>query len=93
LNWKPPTYTWQKWYRRIHRHRYCRGYKKTIYSHRTVENCGTWVRQIDPYTRYFFFRAQSNWHCSPCPQTYRGSTGGTVVDWNTNINIFYIFNW
>jgi hypothetical protein len=90
IHWKAPTYVWQKWYRRVVRHRYCTGYRRTLYSFRTVQQCGNWVRQVEPSIRFFFFRAQSNWHCSPCPTRYRGGTSYTAVDNRTNINIFYI---
>jgi hypothetical protein len=93
LNWRAPTYVWQKWYRRIARHRYCTGYRRTLYIFRTVQQCGNWVRQVDPRVRWFFFREQSNWHCSPCPSRYRGHpTQYTAVDNRTNINIFMIRN-
>jgi hypothetical protein len=94
LNWKRPSYTWWRWYRRIATHRYCSGYRKTATNHRTVEACGKWVRLIAPYARFFFFRHQSNWHCSPCPASYRGHpTSGTVVDKNTRIFIYGFRNW
>jgi len=61
---------------------------------RTVEQCGEWARNVDPNARYFFFRRQSNWHCSPCPPSYRGHpTTGTAVDRNTRISIYQFSPW
>jgi hypothetical protein len=94
INWTPPHYKWQRTYTRIAFHRYCTGYKKTSHGYRTVEACGKWVSQVDPEARYFFFREQSNWHCSPCPLHYTGHpTTGTAVDNNTRIFIYKINNW
>jgi hypothetical protein len=61
---------------------------------RTVEKCAEWVRNVDPSARWFFFRRQSNWHCSPCPSSYRGSkTTGTAEDRNTRISIYEFRPW
>jgi hypothetical protein len=78
--WKPVKYSWTPLYRRVAFKRYCTGYKKSAFNHRTVEACGAWVRSVDREARYFFFRDQSNWHCSPCPLNYDGSTARTAVD-------------
>jgi len=91
-NWRPPTYTWAPWYNRIQKHRYCQGYKKTSTGYRKVEDCGAWVKKVDPEARYFFFREQSNWHCSPCPLYYKGDTRYTAVDTRTRIHIYSIKN-
>jgi len=94
LNWRPPNYKWRNKYRRHVNFRYCSGYKKTNYKTRTVEACANWVRMVDSDARYFFFRHQSNWHCSPCPQSYRGhQTTGTHSDTKTRIYIYRILNW
>jgi hypothetical protein len=92
LNWRPPTYPWMKWYRRVALNRYCTGYKKSAFNHRSVINCGKWVRQVDPEARFFFFREQSNWHCSPCPQSYKGGNAGTGYQ-NSKIFTYRILNW
>jgi hypothetical protein len=61
---------------------------------RTVEKCAEWVRNVEPNARWFFFRRQSNWHCSPCPTSYRGHpTSGTAVDRNTRISIYQFSPW
>jgi hypothetical protein len=44
LNWRAPTYSWSKWYKRTALNRYCTGYKQSAFNHRTVEACGKWVR-------------------------------------------------
>jgi hypothetical protein len=54
------------------RNRYCTGYKKSNYKTRSVEACLGWVRSISPWSRYFFFRSEGNYHCAPCPDRYRG---------------------
>jgi hypothetical protein len=93
LRWRQPTYTWSKWYRRVALNRYCTGYKKSAFNHRSVENCGSWVKQVDPWARYFFFREQGNYHCSPCPQSYKGHpTSGTGYQ-NSKIYTYRILNW
>jgi FPC/CPF motif-containing protein YcgG len=92
--WRAPTYGWSKDYKRIASFRYCSGYKKTATNHRTVEACANWVKKVDDEAKYFFFRHQSNWHCSPCPQSYTGHpTRGTAVDNNTRIFIYRIIGW
>jgi hypothetical protein len=94
IGWRRPHYKWHTTYRRIAVHRYCKGYKKRAFNHRNVTNCANWVRRVDKEARYFFFREQSNWHCSPCPHYYRGHpTNGTVMDKNTRIHIYNILNW
>ena len=52
---------------------------------RNIEECYNWVKQKDPTARYFFFRPQSNWHCSPCESTYLGGTLG-LKDNNIDVN-------
>jgi len=89
-NWSPPKYKWQPAYSRIHTHRYCTGYKKRAFNHRNVTNCANWVRSVDPEAKFFFFREQSNWHCSPCPLYYTGTVTHTAVDNNTRIHIYRI---
>jgi hypothetical protein len=91
-NWSI-NYKWKANYKRIHIHRYCTGYKKTSTSHRTVSNCANWAKSVDPEAKYFFFREQSNWHCSPCPLYYNGSTANTAEDKNTRIMIYKINGW
>jgi hypothetical protein len=93
LNWKRPVYPWEKWYRRVALNRYCTGYQKSAFNHRSVINCANWVRKVDPEARYFFFREQSNWHCSPCPLYYTGGTQYTAEDKNTRIHIYKITGW
>jgi hypothetical protein len=93
INWKAANYKWRPHYKRIHIHRYCTGYKKTATNHRSVTNCANWVKSVDPEARYFFFREQSNWHCSPCPLYYKGNTTYTAVDRNTRIHIYRIIAW
>jgi hypothetical protein len=92
LRWREPTFRWSKWYKRVALRRYCKGYKRSAYNHRTVENCGRWVRTVDPYARFFFFREQSNWHCAPCPASYRGGNAGTGYQ-KSNIFTYRILNW
>jgi len=92
-NWRQPTFSWSKKYQVKYTNRYCTGYKKTATNHRTVEACANWVRQVDREAEYFFFRMQSNWHCSPCPMRYKGTTAGTRVDNRTTIMIFRIYGW
>jgi hypothetical protein len=92
-NWRSVTYGGQSQFNRIHIHRYCSGYKKTTHGYRNVQQCGNWVKKVDPEARFFFFRHQSNWHCSPCPLYYTGSTAYTAVDRNTRIHIYRITGW
>jgi hypothetical protein len=87
------AYGGQNKYGRIHIHRYCTGYKKTSHGFRNFNQCGDWVRKVDPEARFFFFRTQSNWHCSPCPLYYKGDTRYTAQDFNTRIHIYRILNW
>jgi hypothetical protein len=92
-NWRTVVYGGQNKYARIHIHRYCSGYKKTSHGFRDFNKCGDWVRKVDPEARFFFFRTQSNWHCSPCPLYYKGDTKYTAVDRNTRIHIYRIIHW
>jgi len=93
IGWKPPVYTWAKWYRRIAINRFCHGYKKSAYNHRTVEACGTWVKSIDDEARYFFFREEGNYHCAPCPTTYTGHPTTGTGHQNSRIYTYRILNW
>jgi hypothetical protein len=94
VGWRAPRFKWHTTYRRISVHRYCTGYKKKTFSYRNVVDCANWVRRTDKEARYFFFREQSNWHCSPCPHHYTGHpTTGTAFDKNTRIHIYRILNW
>jgi hypothetical protein len=84
-----------RWTRRWHRqiqNRYCGGYKKTNYKHRSIDACGRWVRQVDPEAKYFMYRLSGNFHCSPCPMYYNGSTTGTHAD-NSIMHIYRISGW
>jgi hypothetical protein len=51
-----------------------------------------WVRRVAPHIRYFFFRQEGNYHCSPCPWHYKGSTSGTSAD-RSRIFIYMIVGW
>jgi len=65
-------------YKRVSNNRYCHGYKKSAFNHRNVSACANWVKSVDREARYFFFRHEGNFHCSPCPQSYKGHpTTGT----------------
>jgi hypothetical protein len=69
---------WAPEYKRVAYNRYCSGYKKSAYNHRTVQACGAWVRSADKEARFFFFREEGNYHCGICPVTYTGhATTGT----------------
>jgi FPC/CPF motif-containing protein YcgG len=93
LGWKPPVYGWAKWYKRVAFNRYCTGYKKSNMKLRSVEACGRWVRSVDFDARYFFFREEGNYHCSPCPQSYRGHPTTGTGKQNSRIYIYRILNW
>jgi len=94
VGWTPPKYKWQTGYKRIATHRYCTKYTHRAYNHRSVSACANWVRRVDKEAKFFFFRMQSNWHCSPCKYPYNGHpTTGTTEDRNTRIFIFRIINW
>jgi hypothetical protein len=86
------TASWLKTYRVVLTNKYCRGYKKSLFSHRTIHACGQWVRRVDPEAKYFMYRLNSNFHCSPCPMYYTGSTANTVND-GSYMNIYQITNW
>lgn len=62
----------------IVRGRYCTGYRKSIFSKRSPNQCMNWVRKVDPWARFFFFRSEGNYHCSPCPTRYTGGTRYTA---------------
>jgi hypothetical protein len=61
-------------------------------NHRSLHACLRWVRNVDPYTQYFFFRHEGNYHCSPCPKSYRGGTSGTGYQ-NSRIYTYIIVGW
>jgi hypothetical protein len=83
--WKGP--------KRIAFNRYCTGYRKSIFSKRNVNACMSWVKQVDPHARYFFFRHEGNYHCSPCPKSYTGhATTGTGYQ-NSRLYIYEITGW
>ena len=45
---------------------------------RTVADCAAWSAKADPSAKHFFFREEGNYHCSPCPLSYKGhATQGT----------------
>lgn len=72
------SYKWAPYYSRTAYNRYCTGYKKSAFNHRTVNACGAWVKSVDVDARHFFFREEGNYHCSPCPDSYTGhATTGT----------------
>jgi hypothetical protein len=51
----------------VARNRYCTGYRKSNMGTRSVIACMNWVQRIAPHARFFFFRSEGNYHCSPCP--------------------------
>jgi len=93
LNWTAKVYSWSKNYKRVANNRYCTGYKKSAFNHRSVVNCAKWVRQVDPDARYFFFREEGNYHCSPCPQSYKGHATSGTGHQNSRIYTYRILNW
>jgi len=91
--WRMPDQTYGGKVRVISRNRYCTGYKKSNMGHRSVLSCLRWVRQVAPHVQYFFFREEGNYHCSPCPWTYKGHpTSGTGYQ-NSLIFIYRIVGW
>ena len=61
----------------IHTNKYCAGYTQHILdTKKTVEDCLNWVKNADPTAGYFFWRPDGNYHCSPCPPAYGGTTAG-----------------
>jgi len=54
--------------------KYCLNYDKNVinYGLRDMMACAEWVKEQVPTAKFFFFRAVSNWHCSPCPDSYKG---------------------
>jgi hypothetical protein len=83
---------WTRRWTRVVQNRYCGGYKKRAYNHRSIEACGRWVMSVDREAKYFMFRLSGNYHCSPCPMYYNGSTSGTHGD-NSIMHIYRIQGW
>lgn len=77
----------------VSRNRYCTGYRKSIFSKRSVNSCMNWVKQVDPHARWFFFRSEGNHHCSPCPQSYKGHPTIGTGRQNSRIYIYEIYGW
>jgi hypothetical protein len=88
--WRPAG--WLHKYTVVHHHKYCRGYKKSAFNHRTIDACGRWVRSVDKEARFFMYRLNSNFHCSPCPMYYTGTTTHTVND-RSYMAIYRIKGW
>jgi hypothetical protein len=66
----------------IHAGKFCSGYTQTINdkSIKSPEACYNWVKAVDPTAKYFFYRYGHNNHCSPCPSSYQGGTGGLTTN-------------
>jgi len=75
--------------KRVAWNRFCHNYKKSAFNHRSVEACMNWVKSVDRSARYFFFRQEGNYHCSPCPSTYNGGNAKTGVQ-NSHIYTYEI---
>jgi hypothetical protein len=91
VKWTPPE--WEREYKRVTKNRYCTGYKKSAFNHRSVVACAKWVMSVDKEARWFFFRHEGNYHCSPCPLSYRGhATTGTSYQ-NSEIYVYRIRRW
>merc|ERR1711881_444056 len=93
IGWTAPRPDWEDKYKRVANNRYCTGYKKSAFNHRNVIACANWVRKIDVYARYFFFREEGNYHCSPCPRTYTGHPTTGTARQNSRIYIYRIIGW
>jgi hypothetical protein len=67
VGWSMPDQTYGGRVRVISRNRLCNGYRKSAFNHRSVLACMAWVEKIAPHVKFFFFREEGNYHCSPCP--------------------------
>jgi hypothetical protein len=84
----PKTFSGAK---RVAYNRYCVGYKKSAFNHRSVTACMNWVKSVDGSAKHFFFRHEGNYHCSPCPSSYVGTDARTGFQ-NSNIYTYAILS-
>jgi hypothetical protein len=91
IGWSMPDQTYGGKVRIVAYNRYCTGYKKSAFNHRSVLNCMKWVQSVAAHVRFFFFREEGNYHCSPCPWTYKGGNSGTGYQ-NSLIFTYQIVN-
>ena len=71
--------------------RFCNHHGQSTYIYRQLQDCYEWVKEVSPQSRFFLFREEGNFECSPCDESYRGSQFDTTYQ-DARINIYQITN-